>query len=185
LSAGRFRELHVQLARDAEAIDNDRLAGSDRDLLLGVQAGRQHLNERRSLAVDRIGKPEDVTRGRRDKLREPAVDVASDQDAFRAQMRLSDPAVKAASAIQLRVDDHAIAVPDRARARVHDLAGHLVAHDARIADRNRAAVDFVIRAADPAVRDTDDDVARVCLRPRHVAGDDLPRCPQDHCPQGW
>src|SRR4029077_939139 len=104
----------------------------------------------------------------------------SDQNAFRAKVRLSDPAVKTASAIQLRVDDDAIAELDRARARVDDLTGHLVTHDARIADRNRAAVDLVVRTANAAVRDPDDDVARVCLRLRHVAGDDLPRRAQNH-----
>ena len=37
----------------------------------------------------------------------------------------------------------------------HHFADHLVAHDPRIAHGNRAAVDFEIRAADPAVRDAD------------------------------
>ena len=45
----------------------------------------------------------------------------------------------------------------------HDFADHFVAHDARIAHGNGAAVDLVIGAANPAVRHADQHLARAEL----------------------
>ena len=59
--AARLGQLHVQLAGHAETVDDDRFAGKDVDLPLRVQAGRQHLDERRVAAVDRVRQAE--TRG--------------------------------------------------------------------------------------------------------------------------
>ena len=119
--------------------------------------------------------------GRGHEFGEPAVDVAADQDAPGAQMCLSDPAMKAGAAVQLRIDDDAIASPEVAvAARVDHFARHLVAHDARVLHRNRAAVDLVIGAADAAVRHADKHLARVERRRRHLAGHQFPRRLQDH-----
>jgi hypothetical protein len=41
-------------------------------------------------------------------------------------MRLADPAVKTGAAIELRVDDHAVAGSQRAASRVRDLADLIV-----------------------------------------------------------
>jgi hypothetical protein len=87
---------------------------------------RQHLDERRGRLSNESGSRKTGLAGAETSSANPPL-TSSDQNAFRAQVRLSDPAVKTASAIQLRVDDDAIALPDRARARVGDLAGHFVA----------------------------------------------------------
>ena len=53
--AACFRELHVQLAGDAEAEDDHELAREDVDLPLRVKAGREHLNQRRDASLHRAG----------------------------------------------------------------------------------------------------------------------------------
>ena len=133
--APRLGELHVQLTGDTEAQDHDELAGEDVDLPLRVQARREYLNERRRARVHGLRQREHVARRNGDELGKAAVPVPSDQHAVRAQVRLPDAAVEARPAIELRIDDDAIAAAQRLRARanVHHFARHLVAHDSRIA----------------------------------------------------
>jgi hypothetical protein len=44
-----------------------------------------------------------------DELGKPAISIAPDQHTVLAEMCLADPAVKARPAIQLRIDNHAVA----------------------------------------------------------------------------
>ena len=184
IRAARLRQLHVQLAGHAEAVDDDGLAGKDVDLPLRVQAGREHLDERSVAAVDRVRERKHVARRRGDVVREAAVGVAADQHAFRTQVGLADSAVKARAAVQLRVHDDAGAASEPPGARFRDFAGHLVPHHARVPDRNRAAVDLVVGPADAAVRHLHQDVALVGARHRQFAGLERHGRPEDHGPHG-
>src|SRR6185503_1959415 len=56
--AARLRELHVQLAGDAQADDGDGVAGERLDLPLRVQAGGEDLDQRRGAVVNRVRQPE-------------------------------------------------------------------------------------------------------------------------------
>src|SRR5258708_28811053 len=95
-----------------------------------------------------------MPRGGGAKLGNPSVDVAADQHALGTQVGLSDAAVETRAAVQLRIDDDAVSAPDSAgAARIDHVAGHLVAHDARVVDGNRPAVDLVVRPANAALGD--------------------------------
>ena len=144
-----------------------------------MHAGREDLNQRRGAAVDRIRHLKHVACGNGDVFGKAAVGVTPDQHAVRTQMGLSDPTMETGAAIELRVDDNSVARSEMPAALDH-LADHLMAHDSRIGDRNRAAVDLQIGAADAAVGDANEHVAGIHPRPRHIVQHQLPRCPQDH-----
>ena len=93
---------------------------------------------------------------------------------FVHRVRLTDAAVEAGAAVELRIDDDAIAAAQRAGAGVDDFARHLVSHDPRIADGNGAVEDLVVGAADPAVRHPHEHLAGRRPRPRHLVADQLP-----------
>ena len=97
-----------------------------------------------------------------------------------AQVRLADATEEAAPAVELGVDDDLVAKAELAVARLHDLTDHLVAHDAWIADGNRAVEDLVVSAADAAVRHPDQHLVRAAHRPRHLIPDERPWRRQDH-----
>ena len=179
--ASRLRELHVQLPGHAETEHHDGLSGENVDLPLRVQARREHLNHGRRAAVDFVGQLEHMASPARPGIRRsPPLASRPISMAVRTQMRLPDPAVKAGAAIELRIDDDPVAGAKRPAARLDDLAGHLVTHDARIADRNRAVEDLVIGAADAAVRDTHQHVAGHPGGPRDVVERELTWGGQHH-----
>ncbi len=178
--APRLGELHVQLPGDAEAKDDDELAGEDVDLPLRVKTGREDLDQRGDSSFDRRWQRKGVAWWNGDVLGKPAVTVASNEHAVRAEMCLTDPAVKARPAIELRIDDDAVAGAQRTRACIDHLARHLVTHDARILDRNGAVEDLVVGAADPAVRHAHEQLALLGPWPRHIVPDQFPGRRQHH-----
>src|SRR5437016_409895 len=90
---------------------------------------------------------------------------------------ISMPFGQTCAAVELRVDDDPLSRKERVGvARLHDLSDHFMAHDSRIADGNRAIVDFEIRSADAAVRHTNQHVAGNRPGPRHIVQHQLPRC---------
>src|SRR5437879_12770482 len=98
-------------------------------------------------------------------------------------MRLADSAMEAFAAVQLGIDDDAVATPHRlGAAGLDDLAEHLVTHDPRIPDRNRAVVDFEIGTADAAVRHANLHLAGVLPRTGQLVHDQLPGYEWVHIP---
>src|SRR5436309_3355810 len=75
-----------------------------------------------------------------------------------AEMRLANTAMKTGAAIQFRVDDDALAGLEIAARCFHYDTNHLVAHNARVTNGNRTAINFVIGSADAAVRYADEDL---------------------------
>ena len=148
-----------------------------------MHARRENLYERRRSTVDRVRQAVDVAARRGDVFGESPVRVAAEEPAVRAEMRLADAAMKAVAAVQLRIDDDAIA---RVQCAVGgDDADHFMAHDPRIADRDRAAVDLEISAADAAVRHAHEDVARPGeCRTRDLVRHEILRRAQHHGSHG-
>src|SRR5204863_3666457 len=106
---------------------------------------------------------------------------AANQHAVRAQMCLTEPAMETRAAVKLGVDDDAVPGPERLGvAGVDDFPEQFMTHDSRVADRNRAAENLEIGAADAAVRHADLHLAGVPTWPSHVIEDQIPGCAQDH-----
>ena len=79
------------------------------------------------------------------------------------------------AAEQAGVDYDALAIPDAIVGALYDDAHHLVPHDARIADRDRAMIDLQIRSTNAAMADSNQNlvVARLWFWNRfeaHVVG---------------
>ena len=161
----------MQLTRDAEAEDDHELTREDVYLALRVETGREDLDHRRHSRLDRRRQRKRVARRNGDELREAAVAIASDEHAVLAKMCLADPAMEARAAIQLRIDDDAVAGAQRACASIDHFARHFVAHDARILHGNRAVEDLVVGPADPAVRHAHEQLPLLRRRPRHIVPD--------------
>ena len=90
------------------------------------------------------------------------------------------------AAIKFGIDDDAVArLYVGVSAGFHHFADHLVAHDPRIAHGNRAAVDFVVGAADPAIRHADQHLPLADCRARHLAQRQFVRRAQNHCLHGF
>jgi hypothetical protein len=170
----------VQLAGDAQAEDHDELAGEDVHLPLRVETGRQHLDHRSRTRIDRLRERKDMTGWCGHEFCESTVGVASDEHAVAAQVCLTDPAMKAGAAVELRVDDDAVAGPQRAGAGVHNFPRHLVPHDPGVADRDGAVEDLVVGAADAAVRHPHQHLLELATRPRDLVPDQLAGRGENH-----
>jgi hypothetical protein len=84
--------------------------------------------------------------------------------------------MKAASAVENRIDDHARAAgPDATVRFAHYFAHHFVTHDERILSGDRASVDLQVSSTESAVRDahqnmTGGDLWRLDFIEREIAG---------------
>jgi hypothetical protein len=170
----------VQLTRHTKTEHHDGLAREDVDLPLRMEARRENLDHRRDPRFDRTGQSERVAWRDRHILRKPAVPIAADEHAVAAEMCLPDAAMKAVPAIQLRIDNDAVAAAQLAGPGIDHFARHLVAHDPRVFHRNGTVEDLVIRAADPTVRHADEQLARFRPRARHIVANQLARRRQQH-----
>ena len=160
-------KLDVQQPGDAEPHHDDRLARKDVAQPLGVQTRRHRLDQRCDRRIELVGQRIDVGRRRHHVVGEAAIDVAPDQATVGAQVRLARPTGVAGPATVCRIDDHRRAAGNTAAGHGHR-ANRLVAHDARIGDRNAALVDFQIRAADARMRHADQCLAGIAGRPCDV-----------------
>jgi len=155
--AAYFCELNMQLTGYTQAHHGDR-SSFERRQLLRMQTSGGGLDERRSAAIDGIGKPENLTRGNTGVFGESTVGFAADKSAGGAEIGPSAAAVEASAARKCRIDDYAVSAPDAGRRRAVDqLADHFVTHDERIFRRDRPRVNFEIRAAQAAVGDAHQD----------------------------
>src|SRR5262245_24083946 len=100
-------------------------------------------------------------------------------------MCLSDAAMKAVPAIQLRIDDDSIAGTQRTYSSVNHLARHLVSHDSRVPHRDGAIEDLVIGAADSTVCHANQELTRLRSGARHIVANQLPGCGQEHRFHRW
>ena len=175
----RLRELHVQQSRDAQTHDDHGFARRDFGQPLGVQAGGHGLDERRHRKIDLLRQHVDVLRRHRLQLGEAAIDVAAEQSAVRAKVRLTRAANVAGAAAVGRIDDDRRAGFD-AGAGLGDLAHRLVAHDARVGDGNAALKDLQVGAADAGIGHANQGLAGVALRRLHVLGRNLMGRRQNH-----
>ncbi len=144
----------MQLTGDAQADDDDGLAGSNIDETLCVQTGCHDLDQRCGLALDAVRQRKDRFGWCEHVLREAAVPIATQQHARRAEMLATVVAVAASAAVDHGIDDDAGTDADAVGTTdLDDLADHLVPHDARVIDRDAAFENLQIGAAHARVCD--------------------------------
>jgi hypothetical protein len=93
-------------------------------------------------------------------IREPAVGIPSDERTIGAEVSLAGAAIQAHAAVKGRVNDDPIPAVERGVSSVDHLTDHFMAHDQRVADRDRAFVDVKIGPADAAVGYSDEDLVK-------------------------
>jgi hypothetical protein len=106
-------------------------------------------------------------------LREAAVDIAADQRAVGTEVGQPLAAVETGAVVGFGIDDDAFAGLD-------NLPYHFMPRDQRIRDGDRAVEDLVIGAADTAVRDADEHLARRGLGPRDLVEHEVRRRAKHH-----
>jgi hypothetical protein len=123
-----------------------------------MHASGRDLDEWRNIAVNRVRQGIYVTARSNKVIRESAVGIASDERAGGAEVGLAGPAIQAHAAVKGRVNDDAIAAVQGVVTSVNHLADHFMAHDQRVANRDRAFVDMEIGPADAAMGHSDEDL---------------------------
>ena len=108
-------------------------------------------------------------------LCEASVRIPPKENTVWTQLGLPGSTVEAHAAVKARVDDNPSAEMELIIATLDQFTDHLVAHDQRVADRNRTFVDFQIRAADAAIGHPHQDLIVTRGRPLDVAGPQVTR----------
>ena len=108
-------------------------------------------------------------------LREASVRIPPKQNTVWTKIGLAGSTIEAPPAVEARIDEDPIAKMELIIACFDQFPDHLVPHDQRVANRDRAFVDFQIRAADAAIGHPHQDLIVTLDRPFDLAGPQVTR----------
>ena len=149
-----LRELEMQEPRHAEPEHDGALSGERTAPALRVDAGREHLEEGSGRGVETVRERVHVRRRECHQLTQAAVTVASEQPAFRADVRSGLPALEASAACDSGVEEDAFPGARSGRERSDDL----VPHHPWVRHGDLPGVDLKIGAADADALDVHGDL---------------------------